>query len=1578
VKNVSNQRPFSCYLVGEDSLLIQCAEILLARHHRILGVISPLDNIKEWALAYKIDCFESFAKAETSLANAGYDYLFSVVNSQILPQQLFDQCQEFAINFHDSPLPRLAGVHATSWAILTDEKEHAITWHVVNSMIDGGDILKQVTFEIENDETALSLNLKCYQHAIHAFSSLVDELATKTYQRLPQNFNQRTYYGFSKKPPANGWVSWEASAESIDRLCRASYLGQYTNRFSLVKFRINNEIFVIDQWQIGGESKKCPGTLVSLSSERLEIATATRNFIVLRMSTLEGKPCNFKHIKIQHRLLKNYLFPSASQWLLDQFGKISEMLFKHEKFWVDQLIHFKPATLPFLTDNLLSHHYSQHCISSYFLTESLIEKLNNAYPHVPLVTIILTAWLVYLYRLGNQESLGIGLGEYPDLNSIPPEVSCFFSIELPFCVSLEKNMDFFESIQVVEEKLQLLKLHVAYERSLTHRYPVLSNDSKFFPLAVFITDELEIAAQRSEKISLVTFIISKDGKRLSWFGNTHSLKCEPNFSILINGFPNHLSTLLESITQETSLKISEFNLLPIEEKQKTLLKWNQTKIDYPKNQSLASLYEYQANLAPNHIALVDENEQLSYLEVNQRTNQLAHFLEKNGLTSGAGVGICNSHDLQTMISILAIIKIGAIYVPIDFNAPAAHIQSILESSKLRFIITKKRYTANIKQAISRNVDCQILEIKKYQKIIQMESKSNLNKDISTEALASIIYTSGTTGKPKGVMITHKGIIRLVKHTNYISISSNDRVAQAASISFDAATFEIWGALLNGASLVCVTKDTLLNAVEFSNFLKNQSISILWLTSALFDQYALADPSMFKDLHYLLVGGDVLNRETIKLVLECRDGRPRHILNGYGPTENTTFTTTHQISKKSVMRPRIPIGKPITNTQVYVLDDYLNPMPIGVPGEMYIAGDGLSKGYINNPELTKEKFIPNFFDRCAEAKLYKTGDIVCWLPDGSLDYMGRKDKQVKIRGFRVELEAIQSHLLQYESINQCFVAIYEDGKLGKFLVAYIVFEECSKPTLVNLKKFLRNRLPDYMIPTDFIALEKFPLTQNGKINYKALPLPSIRKKQTEAAYIDPKSVTEKKLAQLWCDLFAIDKVSTEDDFFALGGHSLLLTKFVLDLRDCFGFELSLHVFLKNPTLKYLAKLIDNNANAAQVFSPSISLNDLQLDFFIQKKELHYTPTPINAILLTGATGFLGIHLLSNLCKASQAKLYCLVRAASKKEAKEKLESSIDKYHLSSEIKKRIVPIVGDLEKPYLGLLKHQFSYLAKKIDAIYHNAAYVHHLYSYKMLRSANVLGTIELLKLATLFKVKPFYYVSSLSAAGGETNVEGLVSETLISHMCIPQVIRDGYSQTKWVSESLVAQASRQGVPVKVYRPGWILGESNTGEVAAENNHLLLLIKGCIQMGVAPDWEVRLNILPVDFVSRLIIESSCDQKIHENVFNFGNKNTITWIELINYIHDKHYPIEIIPADLWKNKYLRKIDNKNAIFNLLTIYTACEFDWVKNLDSTCNVNDSNTRKALRKLCFNYPDVDNRLLDNYFTYLIKEAFLPDPLF
>lgn len=618
----------------------------------------------------------------------------------------------------------------------------------------------------------------------------------------------------------------------------------------------------------------------------------------------------------------------------------------------------------------------------------------------------------------------------------------------------------------------------------------------------------------------------------------------------------HFQILLAGAVESIDTKLADLPLLSAAEKQQILGEWNQTQHNYQKHLSIQQLFENQVNNNPNAIALNYQNQSFTYQQLNNGSNQLARYLQKLGVGKDSLVGICLESSPVTIAAMLGILKAGGAYVPLDPAYPAERLQFMVEDTGLNAIVTQSSFAHLF-------FNTQIVCLDKDWQKVALQNDENLPNQSNAETLAYIVYTSGSTGIPKGVAVTHQAVNRLI-NSNYITWKGCDKVAQCANISFDAATFEIWGALLNGLQLVGIEREILLSPPDFAQTLQQQKIDVLFLTTALFNQIAREIPSAFSGLQYLLFGGESVDVKSVQAVFESK---PQHLLHVYGPTENTTFTTWYEV-KNLPKTKTIPIGKAIANTQIYLLDNYLNPVPVGIAGEIYIGGDGLAQGYFNRPQLTDEQFIHHQLGR-----LYKTGDFARYLPDGNLEFIGRKDDLVKLRGFRIELGEVETVLNQHPNVRESVVLVKEES-----LVVYVVASVQLKSS--QLKEFLQAKLPKYSIPAVFVFLDELPLTLNGKVNRQSLPTPDFTQNSSVKT---PRNSIEAQLVQLWNKLLGV-KAGISDNFFELGGHSLLATQLVSRIRESFGVQVPLGRLFETPTIAGLAEYIasiNNPTNREEV-------------------------------------------------------------------------------------------------------------------------------------------------------------------------------------------------------------------------------------------------------------------------------------------------------------------------------------------------------------------------------------------------------------
>jgi amino acid adenylation domain-containing protein len=642
----------------------------------------------------------------------------------------------------------------------------------------------------------------------------------------------------------------------------------------------------------------------------------------------------------------------------------------------------------------------------------------------------------------------------------------------------------------------------------------------------------------------------------------------------------HTQLVLEQMTVNPGQKIQNLSLLTGPEREQVLLHWNQTYARYP-NRCVHELFEEQAAQTPKRVAVEFQGEQLSYADLNQRANQLAHYLKSMGVGPETRVGICLERSLNMAIALLGILKAGAAYVPLDASYPRQRLEYMVRDSEIELLISHGKV---LPSATGKQLRC--IELARDKEMIAQQDNENL--PVSTDAgnLAYVMYTSGSTGVPKGVAVEHRSIVRLVKQTNFIDFQEQDTALHLAPISFDASTFEIWGTLLNGGRLVMYPPQPP-TLEQLGEYIQQSDITVLWLTAGLFHQMVEGPVEKLRGVRQLLAGGDVLNAAQVKRAAMALPATT--IINGYGPTENTTFTCCYRIDEQAVaqIKENVPIGRPISNTEVYVLDEAYQPAPIGVAGELYIAGDGLARGYLNQPAHTAEKFIPNVFSTSEGERLYRTGDRVRWRDDGNLEFLGRLDCQVKVRGFRIEVEEIEAILLEHKSIEQAVVVVHEEEDSDKRLVAYVVLRNGSEgPGNEQLRSYLSLRLPDYMVPNAFVKLEQLPLTVNGKVDRRKLPRPEAAIEGLE--YTAPRDQLEEELCSIWKRLLKADRVGIHDRFFELGGHSLLATRLISSVHETFHVAIEVRSLFQGLTVEEMAQIIRESATIDQTEPEFISI------------------------------------------------------------------------------------------------------------------------------------------------------------------------------------------------------------------------------------------------------------------------------------------------------------------------------------------------------------------------------------------------------
>ncbi|MFB2937533.1 amino acid adenylation domain-containing protein [Aerosakkonemataceae cyanobacterium BLCC-F154] len=1176
-KALSNYQRFNCFLIGHESLLIPCAELLLKRGHQVLGIVSTGTLITSWATSQGIPCIQPTEDLVGFLSQQPFDYLFSIYNPFILPQKLLELPRQYAINCHDALLPKYGGLNAPSWAILHQEKNHGITWHKMTHQVDLGDILKQVTISISKKETAFTLNGKCYETIIHSFSELIYDLATNQVTLVQQDLAKRSYFLRSEKPSPGCILSWNRQADEIDTFIRALEFGSYENLIGLPKLVLGSEFFVVSKIEVlDTPSTLPPGTITAIESNCLQVSTASYDILLHQVLTIDGQLLSMPEFATRFKLQVGEQFKEIE---LDRSKRIKTLevsLVKHENFWVERLATLQLITLP-STEQKISSQLSKGEVKSkeWLIPNQVITFLESYLPAETLGKFVIAAFAAYLARINQTECFDLGL-RYSELQSQLIGLEGLFASAVPCRIEINQEQRFAEVVRAVNEQVELIKQQKTYSRDVVLRYPQLQSievgfDGKL-PIIVEQVACLDDYKQKSPENSLI-LVISENEKKCYWVYDTASYADDSIDRIL-----EQFTIFVQSIITAPNQDICNLQLLSDAERHQLLVEWNASQTDYLFDRCIHQLFEQQVDKTPDAIAVMFQDQKLTYRELNTKANQLAHKLQQLGVKPEVLVGICVERSLEMIVGLLGILKAGGAYVPLDPVYPMERLAYMVSDAQVQVLLTQEKLLPLFAQQIVQHIICLDTNWGIFD-----ESEENIPDSIQPDCLAYMIYTSGSTGKPKGVLISHRSLINFTRAaiSEYeISQSENptgtlrDRILQFASISFDAAVEEIYPCLITGGTLVLRTDEMLSSPSTFLKACQDWKVTVLELPTAYWQQLVseLATTNLVlpKTLRLVIIGGERVLPESVRIWQQQVGDYPQ-LLNTYGPTEATVVATAYKVKASTPIQKEVPIGRALANVQTYILDRNLQPVPIGIPGELYLGGLGLARGYLNRPELTKEKFIANPFSNDPKARLYKTGDRVRYLPDGNIEFIGRIDNQVKIRGFRIELGEIEAVLIQHPTVKEAVVIAREDQPGNKRLVAYFISN--SKESITNeLRSFLKTKLPEYMVPSIFVRLDVLPLTLNGKVDRRALPIPEIED-TFSTNFVSPRNSTEEQLASIWSSVLGIERVGIHHNFFELGGHSLLATQVISRIGQAFQMELPLRALFEAPTVAQLGDRID---------------------------------------------------------------------------------------------------------------------------------------------------------------------------------------------------------------------------------------------------------------------------------------------------------------------------------------------------------------------------------------------------------------------
>ncbi|HEX6359998.1 amino acid adenylation domain-containing protein [Actinophytocola sp.] len=938
----------------------------------------------------------------------------------------------------------------------------------------------------------------------------------------------------------------------------------------------------------------------------------------------------------------------------------------------------------------------------------------------------------------------------------------------------------------------------------------------------------------------------------------------------------HFVAMLTAMVDHPAAPVTSLDL-SAEDDRSLLARLNDTETIYPDVDSVVDLIEAQARVTPDAPAVLTvAGDTVTYRELDQRANALAVSLRERGVGPETPVGLRLKAGPDAIVGLLGILKAGGYYVPLDPGWPELRLRAILDDCGATVVLSDEDTSATAAEppAVARHPGL----------------------------LAYAVYTSGSTGTPKGVGVQHESLLNLTRaFVERHGFTAGQKLLMVPPLSFDASVGDVFPALATGMTLVLHPEPAALGGAELLRLCAEHGIAAVDTAAALWlrwvdDLAGLPGAAQDSPLRVMMVGGEAVPATAVREWAGLTGGTVM-LHNHYGPTEATVCATTYSTIDGSEVDNVLPIGSPLPNVRTYVLDATLRPAPVGVPGELYVGGVAPARGYLSSPAATAAAFLPDPF---GGGRMYRTGDLARLRSDGTLEFLGRADEQVKLRGNRIELAEVRAALAAHPQAGEVAAAVRDE-----MLVGYLVPRTGSTlPGPAELRAFCAERLPDYMLPTAFVVLDALPLSRNGKLDSAALPAPA----GSAAPYEPPRTPVELALAEIWAEVLGTSAVGRHSSFFALGGHSLVAAAVLAKLRALLGVTLPLRALFATNDLAELAEVVEQ----AQVSDESFARNYTQGIPSIEQMRRDAEPPadivpggpvvegPAKRVLLTGATGFLGAHLLAELLARTDADVYCLVRAESVAVAKARLLANLRRAKLSvpEHDLARIVPIIGDIALPRLGLSISDYELLADSMDAIYHNGVVMNFVLTYRWLMPPHVESTVEILRLAVRKRTKPLHLMSTLGVFLGKAYDEQLITE--YDRALDPSGLDTGYHTTKWVADTMGVNARDRGLPISIYRIAAIVGDVRTG-TAKTDSYLSRQVATCAHHGSVPETSDVIDMLPVDLLAAAIVGISTRHTGRD--FHFYRADGYRYADLGATLSEMGYPVAALPYEQWRQAML---------------------------------------------------------------------------
>jgi len=981
---------------------------------------------------------------------------------------------------------------------------------------------------------------------------------------------------------------------------------------------------------------------------------------------------------------------------------------------------------------------------------------------------------------------------------------------------------------------------------------------------------------------------------------------------------------------------------------------------------------------PEKMAIVNGSEKTTYEKLNEKANQLAHYLQTRNIEQGGLIGVCIPQSTTRIVAFLAILKTGATYLPIDGELPQARIQMMIDDSKIKLMLSVNQYLDKVNNDHTQSIALDsLVSDESFQRI----STENLSIDILPENPAYVIYTSGSTGIPKGVIISHHSFYNFVKHqAKVLDLSSENITLQFASPSFDAAIIDIWTPLIKGATIHLYPNNKIVGEPLLDFIVAHHIDTVPLMPPMVLASLPLNKP--IGNLQTIAIGGEACTENTIKSWY-----KKIRLINSYGPTEATVAVSNYEF--KEEINPKI-IGTSMPFVDVFLLDENLKPVTDGTVGEIYIGGSQLALGYLHREEDTQKSFIqaPEWLlDQLNNGEtLYKTGDMALRREDGNLEFYGRKDDQVKIRGYRIELAEIEYNISKLPQITQSAVKVQRKENGLPALIAFIQLatDEDQTKVLQNIKAKLQQVMPVYMLPDKIFIVDQMPLNHAGKIDKKLLEIPENQMKNSNLPKWKEDNLTQ-VVTHIWKDLLSLEDVNEEDDFFELGGHSLLLAQLHMLLPEPVRNLISLPELYIYTTISAFVNEVENRmvkteisqkSKAEMMISELIKDSELHIDFSINESPNQDILKNPKSIFLTGTTGFVGSHLLEELLQQTSANIYCLVRASSSEEGLERIKATFEKFKLSwsNDYDSRVIAMIGDLSLPHFGMEDEKYNFITNHIEVIYHSGSSVSYVQPYSLIKKSNIDGLHNIIDLAVTGKIKFLMLLSSMGVFswGRPFTKKTWMYEDDSIDQNMAAVSRDlGYIKSKWVMESIAEKARQKGLPITNFRLGFAVCHSTSGATVM-NQWWGSLIRSCVELNSFPlVMGLKDELTTVDYMCKAIMHISKKKEAVGLNFHLSPlpENDVSLTDFCAKINE-YYDINLKGMEYhqWLNQW--KYDNNLPIYPLLSLFTEDVHEGkslVEAYENTYYYDRSNTQQFLADTNLMPPVFDKKLMTPYLEFM-----------